>query len=261
MRLRAPALLTILAGVALFGAGIAAADPPSAALRSYAAGNYMAAADLAEQRRSPESLAFAARALMAECVVSRDETRIIALSERAEAAARAALTLDSEAVEARLQYAIALGVRGRHASLTEAWRRGYARRGKDLIDEAIAIDPNNAWGHALLGGWNLEVIRRGGRAGAVAYGARESAGIAAFERARALAPDDPMIALHYAIALLELDSERHGVRAGELLAAATALPARDAFEARALANARRVARVLEADGADAAADLARELFI
>jgi hypothetical protein len=258
MRKSVPALLAVLfLGLA---AAPAAADPPGAALRSYAAGNFLAAADLAEAHRSPDSLAFAARALMAECIVSSGGARTDALADRAETAARTALALDPQSVEARLQYAIALGVRGRRASLSDAWRHRYAPRGRDLIEEAIDLAPNNAWAHALLGGWNIEVIRRGGRAGAMAYGARERAGINAFERARRLAPGDPMIALHFAIALIDLDAEHYSDRAASLLAIAAAAPPRDAFEAHALARAARLAGALETDGPRAAAELSRTLF-
>jgi hypothetical protein len=253
--------LSLLAALFLcLAATPAAADPPGAALRFYAAGNFLAAADLAEARRSPDSLAFAARALMAECVVSPNGARTDALADRAEAAARTALALDPQSVEARLQYAIALGVRGRRATLSEAWRHGYAPRGRDLIEEAIDLSPNNAWAHALMGGWNLEVLRRGGRAGAIAYGARERAGIAAFERARRLAPNDPMITLHYAIALIDLDAEHYAGRASQLLAIAAAAAPRDAFEAHALARAARLASALETDGPRAAAALSQTLF-
>ncbi len=58
-----------------------------------------------------------------------------------------------------------------------------------------------------------------------------------------------MIALQYALALVELDAEAHEDRARALFAAAAALPARDVFETRALAQGARIARVLDQQGA------------
>lgn len=255
MRLLAASALAFLTLVAP-----CAAEPQPAA-RLYAAGNFMAAADAAESQGSPESLAFAARALLAECMSARDPSRVDDLLTRAEDAARLALQSDANSVDARLQLALAMGVRGRRASLSDAVRHGYARHGRRLIEEAIALDPNEPWAHALMGGWHLEVLRRGGRAGAIAYGARVSTGIAEFERARALAPNDPIIAVQFAVALLELDAEHYADRAGTLLNAAARMQPRDALESHARREARRIVAVLERDGAVAASVAVRPRFL
>jgi hypothetical protein len=254
--LRAGAVIALLALAAP-----AAADPPGAAMRFYAAGDFMAAAEIAEAQNSSSSLAFAARALMAECLTAPDRASIDALIARAEHAAREALTLDEGSVDARLQLALAIGARGRRSSMTDAIRHNYAHQGRRLIEEALERAPNEPWAHALMGGWHLEVLRRGGRAGALAYGARLGAGIAEFDRARALAPNDPLIALQYAVALIELDSDRYAVQAADLLhASATARP-RDAFEAHAVREAGRLAGVLERDGPAAADRAVRIAFL
>lgn len=250
--MRALELIRAVAFAAAFAAASPCAAEPQVAARLYAAGNYMAAAEAAEAQDSPASLAFAARALIAECLSSPSHSDINALLNRAESAAREALERDPSSVDARLQLALTLGVRGRRASIAEAIRHGYARQGRDLIEEALERDPNEPWAHALMGGWHLEVLRRGGRAGALAYGARLNTGIAEFERARTLAPNDPIITLHYAVALIELDSERYADRAGVLLDAAADMPARDALERHARHEARRLSRVLEREGPAAA---------
>lgn len=237
-----------------------AAEPPRAAVRSYVAGNFLAAAEIAERGRSSESLAFAARALMAQCLSAPDRAAMAPLAERAEAAARDALALDPDSVDARLQLALALGVRGRLAPLREAVAHRYAPRGRDLIEEALDRAPNEPWAHALLGGWHLEILRRGGRAGAVAYGARLNTGIAEFERARTLAPADPIILLHYAVALIQLDAERHAARITRLLEAADSMRADDAFEAHALRQARMLSVALAEGGPTAAAHAAGQAF-
>ncbi|MEJ0059868.1 MAG: hypothetical protein WDM79_09960 [Terricaulis sp.] len=254
--LRAGAILALLAAAAP-----AAADPPGAAARYYAAGDFMAAADAAEAQNSPSSLAFAARALMAECLTSTDRRNVDELITRAERAAREALELDAESVDARLQLALALGARGRRSSLSDAIRHGYANQGRRLIQEALDRAPDEPWAHALMGGWHLEVLRRGGRAGAVAYGARLNTGIAEFERARALAPDDPLIALQYAVALIELDSDLYAAQAADLLQASASARPRDAFEAHAVRQANRLAGVLERDGPAAVDRAVRIAFL
>ncbi len=240
---------------------LAHAEPPGAALGLYAAGDYVAAADLAEQNtQSADSLAFAARALLAACVVDGNNRDVAAMLGRAERGARAALEIDPRSVEARLQLAIVFGMRGRRASLPEAFALGYAPRGRRLIDEALTLAPDSAEAAALLGAWHLEVIRRGGGTGAITYGARVAEGLAAFERARELAPDNGAIALQYAVALTELDAPGHAQRIGELLNAVLALSPHDALEAYSHGVAARFAAALETGGPHAAARLAHAMF-
>lgn len=233
-----------------------AAEAPAVAsagpLAAYASGRFLEAADVAGRSSAPGDRALAARALLAASVLSEPAHRGALLSE-AEAQARAALAADPQSVDARLQLAMALGLKGRRASLGEALRRGYASEAKRLIDEAAARAPNDPWAWALLGGWNLEVVRRGGKFGARLYGASTAKGLAAFERARALAPHDAVISLHYAAALLGVDAERFGPRAGTLLATAIAAPAPDVFTARMRAEAEMTFAALNRDGPAAAA--------
>lgn len=237
----------------------AAGDPPGAALSLYVSGRYLAAADAAGQYpQSAQSLTLAARALLAACITSAEGADVETLLERAERAARAALQLEPRSVDARLQVALVLGMRGRRASLPEAFAQGYAPRGRRLINEALAIAPDHAEARAMLGAWHLEVLRRGGAMGAMTYGARLNDGLAAFDRARELAPSDPMIALRYAMALLELDANRYAVRARPLLEAVGAMAPRDALEMHGHVLAQRLLAALEQDGPRAASRLAHE---
>lgn len=234
--------------VLIFVVGAASAD--ERAWDAYVDGAFLDAAALAETRTGERALA--ARALIAAAVTG-ESNDIDGLIARAERNARAALAEGEDGVEARLQLALALGLKGRRAPLGEVLRHGYAREGRALLDAALARDPQSAWAHALDGAWHLEVVRRGGVAGARIYGASSARGIAAFERARALAPDDAVIAYQYAVALLELDGKRHGAKAAVLLDAARACRRGDAFEAAIGAEAHRIAGVLARHGADVAA--------
>jgi tetratricopeptide (TPR) repeat protein len=240
-------------------AGPAAADPPAAAVRAYERGAFLQAAQTGVAAGSSSGYAFAARSLLAQCVVDPGADRL-ALADRAIEAAQAALGRDPASVEARLQLALALGVRGRLVGDAEALQRGYPQRGRVLIDEALALAPNEAWAHALLGGWHAEVLRRGGAGGALVLGASLREAVLAFERARALAPDDPTIAAQYGVALLTLNPRRFAARAEAQLRAATAMTPRDAFEAHVQAETARLLVTLRTRGALAASDAARAAF-
>lgn len=227
---------------------------------AYGRGDFLAAAAQAEAEGGSDNLALAARALLAEAVTGSPRN-LDALLARAEADARGALAADRSNTDARLQLAVAIGMKGRRASVAEAMRRGYAREGRALVHAALRAEPREAWAHALEGGWNLEIVRRGGPVGASYFGASVPAGRAAFERARALAPDDALIAYQYAVALLELDPRRNAPEAAKLLEIAGACRAGDAFEQRVQARARDVAAALKDNGADAAIRLATRGFL
>jgi hypothetical protein len=244
--------MRVLLAVALLCAGVARAEEP--AWTAYVQGDFLEAASLAE----PRDGALAARALIAEAVTGA-HGNVDALIARAEQNARAAVARTG-AADAKIQLALALGLKGRRASLREAVRGGYAREGRALIDAALARAPREAWAHALDGAWHLEIVRRGGPVGARFYGASIARGVAAYERARALAPDDAAIAFQYAVALLEVDADRYTPRAAEVLSQAGGCGASDAFEATLRREARRVSTVLAAQGPEAAVLAATQRF-
>jgi hypothetical protein len=254
--MRIGALLVLLAAVWASPLSAETSDEPA---QLYAAGHYLAAAKAAESHASPDSFTLAARALLAACIAGGERRQTAALLDRAERLANEALELDPDTIDARLQLALVYGMRGRRVSVPEAFARGFAPRGRRLIDQALTLAPQDARPHAMLGAWHLEVLRRGGSAGAFAYGARFADGAAAFERALSLAPNDLMIPLQYAIALLEFDARSHAARVADLLARAAAMPARDAFEQHALGVAAALAQTLAEQGPRAAATQAGSL--
>lgn len=231
-----------------------------AALTAFSSGRFLEAAAAAQASPNHEHLSIAARALLAHVVLEADSRTAQARIDEVISVSERLLLLSPQSVEARLDLAFALGVKSRRMGRLEAMRKGYARRGKRLIDEAVANEPNNAWAQAMLGGWHCEVLRRGGAVGARLYGAKFEHGAEAFERARQLAPDDPAIALQYGVALLGLDAVRHAEQARALFADAAAASARDAFDGLMAAEASRLGSLMDSRGALAAAADANRRF-
>lgn len=221
---RAAACLMMAAGA--FGAPASASD---LAFSAYSAGRYLDAANSAERVGAADDLAFAARAILAKCMAD-PQSRSLALVTRAEQAARRALALDPSSVEARLQLAIAIGLKARQISTREAIAADYVGQGRRLFEEALARAPENPWAHAVKGAWNLEIVRRAPDFAARMIGASTASGIQSYERALALAPNDPAIAYQYGLALLATNAARHRARARAALERAVSAPAASAFD-------------------------------
>lgn len=250
-----------LVALLLVLASTAPACAQNASQSFYTAGKYEAAADAGEQEGGAAGYLMAARALLALCVNDFRGPNTAAWLDRAQRDAEAALADAPNSVTARLQLATALGMKGRRASVKQAMSAGYARRGRALIDQALKLSPQDPWAHALLGGWNLEVVRRGGVLGSTFMGASTRAGVRAFDQARAIAPNDATIALHYALALLSLDPAQYADKASALLTAAANAAPQDAFETCVRDTARRLAGVLASKGPLAAAATAEAAYL
>jgi hypothetical protein len=234
-----------------------ASDPQA----SYDGGDFLAAAASGEARGDAAGLSLASKALLALSMTDWRDTQAGIRLDRAERNANAALALAPTALEPRLNLAVALGMKSRRVALGEALRQKYASRGRALIDQALTMAPNDAAAQALLGSWNLEVVRRGGVVGSRLLGASSRAGMSAFDKAMSVSPGDPAIALQYAVALLGVDAKRYGEKAGSLLTAASTMAPRDAFEAAMRDEARRLSAVMAAGGAQAAAKQAAKAFL
>lgn len=217
----------------------------------YAAGEYLAAAAGAEQAGDADNLAFAARAVLAECLTGEGDPPP-ALVNRALADAESAVRQSPRHPEGRLQLAIALSLRSRSMGLMEAWRAGYGERGRALAESVLRDDPNNHYALGFLSVWNLEVRRRGGKLGAAVMGASIEAGRRAYLHAVQLAPQDIGVRWQYARALAALDGVRFSKEARQALEAALQASPRDSVERVMQERARELARTLADDGAAAA---------
>ena len=178
-------------------------------LIAFSEGRYADAARVAETSDTPDSLAFAARSLLAEAMSAEDFGVSPILVEQAERLSRDALADSPNHVEARLQLAIALSLKARPMSLREARRTGYGDDAKRLADSVLRDDPSNKYAHGFLSVWHIEVRRRGGAIGASLMGASVNKARRHYQAAIALSPDDASIHWQYARALTALNAKKY----------------------------------------------------
>jgi len=251
-----PAALVALIVVA----PVASAHPTSAELAGkFARGEYLNAAATAETAASADDLAFAARALLAQCMTGNSEPDP-GLLDRALRDAEAALKIDPVHEEGRLQLAIALSLKSRTMDAMAAWSAGYGEKGKKLAEGVLKSDPRNFYAHGFLAVWNLEVERRGGGMGAWMLGASLDAARKHYDSARLLAPDDVGVHWQYARALAALDLNRHWSEVTAVLSRAVAAVATDHVEQVMQGRAQQLLAALDAGNRDAAQKLAREML-
>lgn len=211
------------------GAALAFAQVSAEAQKAFAEGSYLVAAALAEEEGTPQALAFAARARIADAI-TRDDGLCFDCLLQAELTAEAAIERDPNLAEAYIQLAVAIGFRGRLVDPLEAQSEGLAERGRAAIDRALALDPTNAWARASLGAWHMEIVDRAGKILAAAlYGASEREGLRNFHAALAGEPASLLLHYHFALSVLALDARRFRAEAQRALEAGDKDPGTDAL--------------------------------
>ncbi len=235
--------LTLLAAAHLGGAEPAA--PVSQPEALYADGRYVEAADACSDQSDADCFAIAARATLVGGYFEADQDACIEAAKRAEDFAREALKRDPDHVEGHVQLGLALGRRGAEIAAVKAHLLRLAPRSRNHIERAVKLDPQNAWALAALGGWHLEVVRRGG---ARVYGASVDEGVAAFERALALAPENPAIAYQFGLRLAGLDDPELDAMARAAFARAAAGEPVSEIERLLKADAPAAAAALDLEG-------------
>lgn len=180
---------------------------------------FVEAATLARRAASAEGYAYAARAglVYADFLAPLDERLDFVL--KAEVDARRAIAMDPRLAEGHLQLAIALGFRGRMEGYMTAHFDGLGKDARTHLDYVIELEPDNPWAHALLGGWNLEIVDAGGFVGRTLYGASEEAGKDEYDQALELQPGHLVITAQYALQLTALGGAKNRERAADLIAA------------------------------------------
>ena len=217
-------------------------------LVAFKEGRYGDAAHLVEQAPSAGHLAFAARSLLAEAMSDPTYTPPQDLVLAAEQKARAALVLEPQHIEGRLQLAIALSLKARPLSNREGMRTGYADEAKDLAETVLRDDPTNSYAHGFMAVWNLEVRRRGGSIGASIMGASVRDARRHYETATGLAPNDASIHWQYARALAALNAKKYSVEIEAALQKAINSEPRNTLEQVMQSRAQILLAVLETDG-------------
>ena len=215
----------LLAGWGLGASVMAAPDP--VALEHFIAGDFTAAATAAIEIGDSENLAFAARSLNSAAYFEDHRKTARKLADRAFDLGEAAIDKDPLLVEAHLQSAIALALRGANMSSIKAFFKNIPSRAKKRIDRALELEPENQWELSTSAAWHFEVVREGG--GRV-YGADREIGFEQFEAARVIAPDNVSIAYEFALRLLGSEEEKFRAPALAALDRALSLEPQSALE-------------------------------
>jgi hypothetical protein len=236
MRRGAARLLVVLA---LLAAGPGRAQEPAEAMALYDQGVMLKAAELARGFGTADGHALAAQATLVAAIYQVPGGPDRSLLRQAADDARAALALDPNHLQAHLRLVVALGYLGEGDPI-QAHLDGTVHEGRALLDQALALAPDSAWAHGLLGVWHLRVVKHAGPMLAEElYGASLDQGRAQCEEAASLAPDIMAVRFGCAIALLEADPLRYKEQAVETLDTVTRLPAGDAAAQLIQADARR----------------------
>jgi hypothetical protein len=237
---RGTARQILLALALLIGAGAAAhGQDLREAHALYDQGVMLKAAELARGFGTADGYALAAQATLVAAIYQVPGGPDRGLLRQAAADARAALTLDPNNVRALLRLALALGHLAEGDPIN-AHLDGSAHEGKALLDRALALAPDSAWAHGMLGVWHLRVVKHAGPMLAESlYGASAEQGRAQCDEAAGLAPEVLAVRFGCAVALLEADPRRYRQEALETLDAVTKLPVGDAAAQLIRADARR----------------------
>jgi hypothetical protein len=214
----------ILAALLVSGAPLALADVASANA-AFRAGQYDLALTEAAGERSADAHALRARVMLAKVMCAGREPELASLKE-ALAAAEAALNLDAEHGEGRLQKAIALSLLTRPMGLSEANESGYGPKARALAEAVLEDNPKDHYALGFLAVWHVEVHRRGGSLGAAVMGASLKTARKNYAEAVRLAPEDAGLRWQWARALAALDAKKYkGEIEAELVAALAIDPA------------------------------------
>jgi tetratricopeptide (TPR) repeat protein len=213
----------------VLSAACAQAAIPPAALNAFHAGQFAKSSSIAETEASAPSLAFAARARIADALTHSDGVCTPCLLD-AQTLAERAIALNPNLIEGHIQYAVAIGFRGRDLGIVEAQSQRLAEKARRSLDKALELDRENTWALASLGAWHLEIVHHAGPILAeIAYGASRSRGLELYRRALNADPSNIILHVHFALSILALDQDDFHEEALEALTAAINVPTNDAL--------------------------------
>ena len=239
-------LLAFAATAHLLLAYAAAAQSIEAARSAQDEGRYVEAAELAEVLGTSDGYALAAESLAIHGYYIAGEADREALFHRAMELAEEAVKTDTSSPEAHFQAAHAMGRYAQTIGPAKAIGSGYVTKIRKSIEQALALDPEMAAAHLSLATWHAEAIAGAGLVARLTFGASRKRALSHYEKALLLAPDETVVYVEYANALLHLSRKRNRKRARELLARAIETPPKDAFDR--LLHERAVAKLASLDG-------------
>jgi len=194
--------------------------------------------------------AIAARAALADAMM-RPQPCLECL-KRAEAYARRAVAADRGAADGHVWLAAALGYEARIVGLVRARLDNDPAQAKANLDEALKAQPDNAYALAALGGWNVEIVRAGGKFLAnKLYGASIEQGMTLFDRAVRAQPRNVAVRYQIALSLAGLNPVTHRSRIDSELEAAIHAAPETAYEKFVQGRAAELLMLLKRNDRDA----------
>ncbi|MEP6831538.1 MAG: hypothetical protein ABI963_14445 [Rhizomicrobium sp.] len=195
----------------------------------YAQGQYEEAMRQGAAAGTAPSFAIAARAAMADAMMR--PTPCLECLKRGEVYARRAIAADMDAPDGHVWLAAALGYEARIVGLVRARLDNDPAQAKENLDDALRVQPDNAYALAALGGWNVEIVRTGGKFLAnKLYGASLEQAITLFDRAVHAAPRNVAVRYQIGLSLAGLNSEIYRSRIDSELEAAIHATPETAYE-------------------------------
>ncbi len=225
------------AAIRLLAPGVLALSPSSAATAqsleearsAYVEGRLLEAADMGEALATSAGYAVAAQSLAVHLHFEASEEERDEVARRAIAMGEAAIDADSTNAQAYFQAAHALGRYAQGVGTVTILREGLAGRIRQMLDEAIRLDPYLAEARIALGGWHADIDEAGFVARQL-YGGNKEAAVVLFEQALQLEPESRVALYEYAVRLPSLDEDDGRERARAMLDKAVGLPVADAYD-------------------------------
>lgn len=239
-------IISIFVIVMATGAGTPVlAQTLSATQKLVQSGSYDQAVQMGVEMNTAESLSLASEAL-AKQIMMGEADQPKARAEMARDLAREALKRDPNHQNARLQFVVTDGFVARYTGDVSAWFKKLPQKSLEHIQNYRTDFPDDPRGDALMGAWHLEIVRKAGEESALRwFGARADYGKAFFEKALNQEPDDPIMNVNFAFALIALVEEENNStsqnlrRARILMEAALSVSSMDDFTRNMQAKASR----------------------
>ena len=221
------AFLAVLSIIGWISAG--SAQTADQAFERYRAGDYQGAIAIGEAAATGAGLAVAARAAFAQANLS--DMPCLECLKRVEEFAHRSIMLDMNHPEAYVYLAAAYGYESRIIGYVRASLDHYPELARQAIDHALAVEPNDAWSLAALGGWHIEIVHDAGSLLArTLFGARVDLGEDAFRQAFAADPGNLVVRLQFALSMSAYDLNHYRNQIVEQLATIAMLQPRTAYE-------------------------------